>query len=78
MKNVVKCYKDFFGYFIALKTHCEYDLYNDKLKVRTLALALVSISADTKGTIILLRWIHIHLPDASSNTNALNQFMVKI
>ena len=53
MKNVVKCYKDFFGYFIALKTHCEYDLYNDKLKVRTLALALVSISADTKGTIIL-------------------------
>ena len=23
MKNVVKCYKDFFGYFNALKTHCE-------------------------------------------------------
>ena len=22
MKNVVKCYKDFFGYFNALKTHC--------------------------------------------------------
>ena len=24
MKNVVKCYKDFFGYFNALKTHSEY------------------------------------------------------
>ena len=24
MKNVVKCYKDFFGYFNALKTHCDY------------------------------------------------------
>ena len=23
MKNVVKCYKDFFGYFNALKTHCD-------------------------------------------------------
>ena len=23
MKNVVKCYKDFFGYFNALKTNCE-------------------------------------------------------
>ena len=23
MKNIVKCYKDFFGYFNALKTHCE-------------------------------------------------------
>ena len=23
MKNVVKCYKDFFGYFNALKTHSE-------------------------------------------------------
>ena len=23
MKNVVKCYKDFFGYFNPLKTHCE-------------------------------------------------------
>ena len=23
MKNVVKCYKDFFGYFNDLKTHCE-------------------------------------------------------
>ena len=22
MKNIVKCYKDFFGYFNALKTHC--------------------------------------------------------
>ena len=22
IKNVVKCYKDFFGYFNALKTHC--------------------------------------------------------
>ena len=22
MNNVVKCYKDFFGYFNALKTHC--------------------------------------------------------
>ena len=22
LKNVVKCYKDFFGYFNALKTHC--------------------------------------------------------
>ena len=24
MKNVAKCYKDFFGYFNALKTHCDY------------------------------------------------------
>ena len=24
MKNVVKCYKEFFGYFNALKTHCEW------------------------------------------------------
>ena len=24
MRNVVKCYKDFFGYFNALKTHGEY------------------------------------------------------
>ena len=23
MKNVVKCYKHFFGYFNALKTHCD-------------------------------------------------------
>ena len=23
MKNIVKCYKDFFGYFNALKTHCD-------------------------------------------------------
>ena len=23
MKKVVKCYKDFFGYFNALKTHCD-------------------------------------------------------
>ena len=23
MKNIVKCYKDFFGYLDALKTHCE-------------------------------------------------------
>ena len=23
MKNDVKCYKDFFGYFNALKTHCD-------------------------------------------------------
>ena len=22
-ENVVKCYKDFFGYFNALKTHCD-------------------------------------------------------
>ena len=27
MKNVVKCYKDFFGYFNALKTHSVY-IYN--------------------------------------------------
>ena len=34
MKNVVKCYKDFFGYFNALKTHsdlrnlhCKFDRY---------------------------------------------------
>ena len=27
MKNVVKCYKDFLGYFNALKTHCAYSLF---------------------------------------------------
>ena len=33
MKNVVKCYKDFFGYFNALKTHCV-DAYKfDKLQI---------------------------------------------
>ena len=27
MKNVVKCYKDFFGYLNALKTHCDLSIY---------------------------------------------------
>ena len=33
MKNVVECYKDFFGYFNALKTHCEVLLHKEN-KVR--------------------------------------------
>ena len=28
MKNIVKCYKDFFGYFNALKTHCDVSVAN--------------------------------------------------
>ena len=33
MKNVVKCYKDFFGYFNALKTHCERVVHKKNLFV---------------------------------------------
>ena len=34
MKNVVKCYKEFFGYFNALKTHCVFLSTSDKVKVK--------------------------------------------
>jgi hypothetical protein len=35
MKNVVKCYKHFFGYFNALETHSEEHLYNSLQEPRT-------------------------------------------
>ena len=35
MKNGVECYKDFFGYFNALKTNCEFT-YNQTTVLRTI------------------------------------------
>ena len=43
MKIVVKCYKDFFGYFNALKTHGEYLTLHDLAALMDIIFVMFSI-----------------------------------
>ena len=49
MKNVVKCYKDFFGYFNALKTHCVFFMQN---KRNVIELNLLFVTRETKEGLV--------------------------